>query len=275
MQACWEQPGWRMERLRGNMSAKKYYEQISGVLAAIDDTQGPAIREAGALMATKIAGGGRIYLFGSGHSVIPVMDIFPRYGSFVGFYPLYDPRLMWSNVIGPNGARELLWIERREGYIEQFLNSYPMGEKDVLAVFSHGGLNAAPIEAAAYARARGTKVVTVSSHANAKVATRSHSSGKALMDLADIAIDNCVAPEDAQVDVGRLEKVAAGSTMAVVFVAMALVAETGARLAEQGYPMMTFVSPNVEGVTKDHNFRVFDEYARRWFERGPEPVIRG
>ena len=243
--------GSRMERSRGSISARNYHQQISGVLSAIDSTQEAAIREAGELMASAIAGGGRVYLFGSGHSVIPVMDVFPRYGSFVGFYPLYDPRLMWSNVIGPNGARELLWIERREGYIEQFLNSYPMDGKDVLIVFSHGGLNAAPIEAAAYARARGTKVVTVSSHANAKVATRSHSSGKALMDLADIAIDNCVAPEDAQVDVGRLEKVAAGSTMAVVFIAMALVAETGARLAEQGYPLKTFVSPNVEGVTKE------------------------
>lgn len=256
------------------MSAKKYYEQISGVLASIDSTQAAALKQAGALMASTIAGGGRVYLFGSGHSVIPVMDVFPRYGSFVGFYPLYDPRLMWSNVIGPNGARELLWIERREGYIEQFLNSYPMGEQDCLVVFSHGGLNAAPIEAASYARAKGTKVVTVSSHANAEAATRTHSSGKALMDLADVAIGNCVAPEDAQVDVGRLEKVAAGSTMAVVFIAMALVAETGAVLASQGFLLTTFVSPNVEGVTKDHNFRVFDEYAKKWYERGPDPVIR-
>jgi uncharacterized phosphosugar-binding protein len=214
-----------------------------------------------------------VYLFGSGHSVIPVMDIFPRYGSFIGFFPLYDPRLMWSNVIGPNGARELLWLERREGYIEQFLQSYPFGPGDCLMVFSHGGLNAAPIEAALYARRKGAKVVSVSSLANAAVATRGHSSGKALPDVADVAIDNCVAPEDSQVDVGRREKVAAGSTMAVVFVAMALVAETGARLAARGHQLTTFVSPNVEGVTKDHNFRVFDEYARRWHERGPEPVI--
>jgi uncharacterized phosphosugar-binding protein len=225
-------------------------------------------------MATTIASGGRVYLFGSGHSVIPVMDIFPRYGSFVGFYPLYDPRLMWSNVIGPNGARELLWIERREGYIEQFLQSFPIGTQDCMLVFSHGGLNAAPVEAAQYAKRRGAKVVTVSSLANAKVATRTHSTGQALSDAADIAIDNCVAPEDAQVDIGRLEKVAAGSTMSVVFVAMALVAETGSRLAAQGYDLKTFVSPNVEGVEKDHNFRVFDEYARKWYERAPEPVIR-
>ena len=256
------------------MSATRYFEAITGVLERIHSTQGEKMREAGALFARTIAAGGRVYLFGSGHSVIPVMDVFPRYGSFVGFYPLYDPRLMWSNVIGPHGARELLWLERREGYIEQFLQSYPIGGADCLMVFSHGGLNAAPIEAALYARQRGAHVVSVSSLANLAGASKPHSSGKALSDVAHIAIDNCVPPEDALVDVGRREKVAAGSTMAVVFVAMALVAETGARLASDKHPLTTFVSPNVEGVTRDHNFRVFDEYARRWFERGPGPVIR-
>jgi uncharacterized phosphosugar-binding protein len=255
------------------MSATDYYERISRILERIHTTQAQKLTEAGELFATSIASGGRVYLFGSGHSVIPVMDVFPRYGSFIGFFPLYDPRLMWSNVIGPNGARELLWLERREGYIEQFLNSYPFGPGDCLMVFSHGGLNAAPIEAAIYAGQRGSKVVSVSSLANAATASKGHSSGKALPDVADIAIDNCVAPEDAQVDVGRREKVAAGSTMAAVFVAMALVAETGARLAARGCALTTFVSPNVEGVQKDHNFRVFDAYARRWYERPPQPVI--
>jgi uncharacterized phosphosugar-binding protein len=239
----------------------------------IHTTQIARLREAGALMASVIASGSRVYLFGSGHSVIPVMDVFPRYGSFVGFYPLYDPRLMWSNVIGPHGARELLWIERREGYVAQFLQSYPMGAGDCLLVFSHGGLNAAPVEAAAYARERGAKVVTVSSLQNARTGTRSHSSGKGLPDLGDIVIDNCVEPEDAQVDLGQLEKVGAGSTVAAVSIAMALVAETGAALTAKGYPLTTFVSPNVEGVAKDHNLRVFDEYARRWYERAPGPVV--
>jgi len=77
-----------------------------------------------------------------------------------------------------------------------------------------------------------------------------------------------------RVDIGRREKIAAGSTMAAVFVAMALVAETGARLAAAGHEFSTFVSPNVPGVAQDHNLRVFDEYARRWFERAPGPVAR-
>ena len=256
------------------MSATRYFDAVAQVLGRIRSTQLEKLEHAGELCASTIAAGGRVYLFGSGHSVIPVMDVFPRYGSFVGFYPLYDPRLMWSNVVGPNGARELLWIERREGYIEQFLQSYPIGSGDVLIVFSHGGLNAAPIEAALYAAKRGAKVIGVSSHENARVATRTHSSGQALSEVADLAIDNCVAPEDAQVDVGRREKVGAGSTMAVVAIAMAIVSETGARLAASGHDLITFVSPNVEGVAKDHNFRVFDEYARRWFERGPGPTVR-
>jgi uncharacterized phosphosugar-binding protein len=251
------------------MSAEAYYEHISGVLAAIHTREMPKIQEAGELFAHAIAAGRRIYLFGSGHSVIPVMDVFPRYGSFVGFFPLYDPRLMWHNVVGAGGARELLWLERREGYIANFLQSFALEAGDCMLVFSHGGLNAAPIEAALYARERGLKVVTVSSLVNAALAKPQHSSGKRLSDVADIAIDNCVAPEDSQVDIGRPEKVGAGSTMAAVFIAMSLVAETGAKLVGRGIKPLTFVSPNVPGVSKDHNQRVFEGYTGKLYERAP------
>jgi Uncharacterized protein containing SIS (Sugar ISomerase) phosphosugar binding domain len=252
------------------MSATKYYEQISDVLAKIHATQQGQLEKAGEAMATAIAARKRVYLYGSGHSVIPVMDIFPRYGSFVGFFPLYDPRLMWSNVVGPGGARELLWLERKEGYAEVFLQSYPLEAGDVIIVFSHGGLNAAPIDAALYAKKKGLTVITVSSLANAKAAKATHSTGKTLPDVADIAIDNCVAPEDSQVDIGRPEKVAAGSTMAVVFVAMSLVAETGARLVAKGHDPVTFVSPNVPGIEKDHNQKVFQTFSRALFSRNGE-----
>lgn len=250
------------------MSLTKYYESISSVLSKIHSTQKANIERAAETMAASIAAGRRVYLFGSGHSVIPVMDIFPRYGSFVGFFPLYDPRLMWTNVVGPGGARELLWLETREGYIEVFLQSYPLEPGDVMMVFSHGGLNAAPVEAAMYAKKKGLTVVTVSSLANAKAAKAKHSTGKKLSDVADIAIDNCVAPEDAQVDIGRPENVAAGSTIAAVFVAMALVAETGARLAAKGHKLETFVSPNVPGIEKDHNQKVFESFTKALFSRG-------
>jgi uncharacterized phosphosugar-binding protein len=200
-----------------------------------------------------------------------VLDIYPRYGSFVGFFPLYDPRLMWDNVIGPGGARELLWLERREGYARVFLQSYPLESRDCMLVFSHGGLNAAPIEVALEAREKGLTVITVSSHQNARVAKPTHSSGKVLSDVGDIAIDNCVPPEDALVDVGQIEAIAAGSTTAAVSIAMALVAETGACLAAKGKVPPTFVSPNVTGVTPGHMDRVYQAFTDFYFARGRKP----
>jgi uncharacterized phosphosugar-binding protein len=238
-----------------------YLGRIAGIIDAIRRTQKDKIEAAAEAFARSIQSGGRVYLFGSGHSVIPVLDIFPRYGSFVGFQPVYDPRLMWFNVVGPGGARELLWLERREGYVTVLLQSYQMEPRDSILIFSHGGLNAAPVEMAIEAGKKGLTVISVSSHQN-RQAKATHSSGKKLADASTIAIDNCVPPEDALVGVeGIPEKYAAGSTVAAVSIAMALVAETGLRLVEGGSRPATFVSPNV-GLPADHNQHVFEEYER-------------
>ncbi|HEK86813.1 MAG TPA: DUF2529 family protein [Candidatus Aminicenantes bacterium] len=249
------------------MSAEKYLEKIQSIIKEIQETQTEPIKKAARLMAEAISSGGRVYLFGSGHSVIPVMDVFPRYGSFIGFYPLYDPRLMWHSVIGPGGARELLWIERQEGYAKIFLQSYSLQPPDVIIIFSHGGRNAAPIEVALEAKARGLKVISVSSHQNMKVSKPAHSCGQFLSQLADVAIDNCVPPEDALIDVGQPERIAAGSTVAAVSVAMALVAETGARLAAERKLTPTFVSPNVPGISSDHNDLVYRAFTEFFYSR--------
>ncbi|MGB9893405.1 MAG: sugar isomerase domain-containing protein [Candidatus Saccharicenans sp.] len=255
------------------MSAKRYLSRVQTIISRIQKTQMKKIKKAGKLIAEAVASGHRVYLFGSGHSVIPVMDVFPRYGSFVGFFPLYDPRLMWHNVIGPGGARELLWIERKEGYAKVFLQSYSFQPGEVIVIFSHGGRNAAPIEVALEAKAKGLRVISVSSHQNLKVSKPAHSSGKFLAQWAEIAIDNCVPPEDALVDVGRPEKIAAGSTVAAVSVAMALVAEAGAILARKEKLPPTFVSPNVPGIAPDHNDRVYQAFTEFYYHRPAERVI--
>jgi uncharacterized phosphosugar-binding protein len=245
------------------MSAEKYWIESERLTQRIRETQSGAIHEAAAVMAESIRRNRWVYLFGSGHSVIPVLDVFPRYGSFVGFRPLMDPRLMWFNVVGPGGAPELLWLERREGYIANFLNAFEFTDADTLLVYSHGGLNAAPIEAGLFARERGSRVVAVTSLENSRRAQAKHSTGFKLTDVADIVIDNCTPPEDALVDIGRPERVGAGSTLAAVLISMALVSQTARILREQGIEPQTFVSPNVEGVSPDHNERVFAEYRRR------------
>lgn len=42
-------------------------------------------------------------------------------GNFPAFRPLTDVRLSWQNMLGTGGVRELLWLEREEGYIANFL----------------------------------------------------------------------------------------------------------------------------------------------------------
>ena len=244
------------------MSAQQYLERSAEIIGKIRDTQGGKIQAAGELFTASIVDGGRVYLFGSGHSVIPVLDMFPRYGSFVGFYPIYDPRLMWFNIVGPGGARSLPGAPTTTVHARIILASYEIQARDCMLIFSHGGLNAVPVEMAVTAREKGAKVVSVSSHENYRQAKATHSTKKKLPDVSDIAIDNCVPPEDALVSAnGVPEKFAAGSTVASVSIAMALVAEVGVQLVQAGKRPFTFVSPNV-GLSPDHNEQVFREYTR-------------
>jgi len=243
------------------MSAEAYLEQVKALFTRIESTQLLAIREAARRMADSIEAGRAVHLFGSGHSVIPVLDIFPRYGSFVGFHPIMDPRLMWFNVVGPGGARELLWLERTEGYIANVLQSYHLDPRDTMLVFSHGGLNAAPVEMAIAAKEQGLTVVAVTSLTNYRNSVATHSSGKRLGDVADIVIDNCVDPEDAAVPIeGQREKVAALSTVAGVVISMSLVAEVARELTARRVSLSVFASPNVTEIDPEHNRRVFQEY---------------
>lgn len=249
------------------MSNLVYVSKISEILEKIDKEQGENIKKAAEICSDVIASGKMVHMFGSGHSVLPVQDLFPRYGGVVGWHPVMDPRLMWNNVIGPGGARELLWIERQEGYIANFLQSYNFQEGEAMIVYSHGGLNAAPIEAAMYAKERGLKVIAVTSGENYEKATATHSSGKKLGDLADVLIDNCCPLEDAVVPVpGYHQKVGASSTMAVITITQALASETALLLEKKGHKMYIFVSPNVTEVPKEYMHEVYADYRRVVFD---------
>lgn len=245
------------------MSLAQYRKRISEVLDSIWNTQAENIARAAVMMSESIAHGGLVHLFGSGHSVLPVQDIFPRYGAYPGFRPLMDMRLMWTNVIGSGGAKGLLWLERREGYVKVLFENEPIRNGDVMLIFSHGGLNAAGIEVALESKARGLKVVAVTSMDNYGKRDATHSSGKKLADCADVVIDNCCPAEDALVKVGDWKApVAASSTVATVTIAMALVAQVAEELASRGLHPPVFVSPNVPGIPKDNNDLVYLEYER-------------
>lgn len=249
---------------------------LQTVLRDVQDTQGEAFAAAASQMVSTLQEGGLVHLFGSGHSVIPVMDAFPRYGSFVGLNPLMDPRLMWFNVLGPGGVRELLWLERTEGYIERYLSHEPIAPGDTLIVFSHGGRNAAPVEAAMHGREHGASVIAVTSRQNLSRPAE-HSSGKRLADIADIVIDTRVPVEDALRTVdGWPAPVSGASTIVACACVGELIELVARKLAARGITLPTFVSPTVPGASVQSNNHVFAAHQERLREAAqrssPQPV---
>lgn len=245
---------------------EKYFEAINNILEKIRTTQARNIEESAKLMATAIHDGNLVHVFGSAHSAIPVMEVFPRYGSFIAskgsFHPLLNPRLLWSTVIGAGGVKDLLWIERVEGYIENFLDEQDMKSGDVLLVFSHGGLNAAPVESAMYAKKHGLAVVAVTSVENQKASNPTHSSGEKLSDIADIVIDNCAPSEDAVVKMdGLSEKICPSTTIAIITILQSLMAQVAGELLKMGEKLDVFVSPNITEVPLSHNKEIFAKYS--------------
>jgi len=236
-------------------------------LERVEATQSETIGQAADQMAASISGGGLVHLYGSGHSVIPVLEAFPRYGSYVGYHPLTDPRLMWSNVLGPGGVRELLWLEREEGYVANYLQNMPISAGDTVLVFSHGGLNAAPIEAATFASSAGAHVVAITAMDNV-TRPSTHSSGHRLSDVAEVVIDTCVPARDALVDVENWDAPVGGaSTVVACAITQTLITETAGRLAAAGIRLPTFVSPMADvGASPTRNDEVFAAYARRIHE---------
>ena len=144
------------------MAISAYLSEVRKLVDKIESEQMNELRKTAEAMADSILKEGFVHFFGSGHSVIPVMDAFPRYGSFLGLNALMEPRLMWGSITGPSSAPGLLLIERKEDFVvDGFLRYQPLKKDDVLVVYSHGGLNAAPVEADLYGKKKGAKIVAV------------------------------------------------------------------------------------------------------------------
>lgn len=244
------------------MPSRTFIENIVTFIEAIQKEQSGKLDQIAEKCALARKNGGMIHFFGSGHSVIPTMDAYPRYGSFVGIHPIFDPRLMWHNVLGPGGVRELLWLERTENYVVNLLQNEPINSGDVFIAFSHGGTNAAAIEAAEYAKEKGCFTIGVTSLKNADAKSR-HSRGLKLSTVVDLVVDTGVPVEDAVCKIeGWSRPVGGSSTVVATIVAHEIITRTAKQLAKMGLELPTFVSPTVPGASVASNDEVFAEHAK-------------
>jgi uncharacterized phosphosugar-binding protein len=247
--------------------AGRFLHAAGDLLERIEETQADAIEAASRLCAEAIAADGLVHLFGSGHSRIPVEEMFPRYGSYPGFNPIVELSLTFhTQVVGANGQRQAMFIERVEGFAEAILANFELGPPDVMVIFSVGGLTAVPIEMAQGARRRGVPVIAVTAVQHSTAVAPSHSSGTRLLDHAAVVIDLCTPPGDALVAVDGLdEPVAPGSTIAAVAIVNEIKVQTAALLVERDAMPPVLASAAIVG--RERSQTLFDaayaEHARR------------
>src|SRR6266508_6171563 len=138
-----------------NPVAGKFLASARALLERLE-VQSDTIDAASRLCADAIGGGGLVHAFGTGHSRMPVEELFPRYGSYPGFHPIVELSTTFhTQVVGANGQRQAMFIERVEGLAEVILSNFNLQRRDVMMVFSAGGLGANTIEMAIGARRRG------------------------------------------------------------------------------------------------------------------------
>jgi uncharacterized phosphosugar-binding protein len=249
------------------MLATQWLANARSVMDAIESTQMENIKQAAAIMAESIAAERWVHTFGCGHATLPVEEMYPRIGGFVGFHPMIElPLTFFTNIVGGMGVHQFVFLERVEGYGKEIMKSYRFDPRDTMWLFSHSGINNVNIDIALEARNIGMKVVVLGSAEAFKDTKTRHSSGKKIFELADVVVDTCVPAVDASVDLkNHQDKIAPVSTIAFVSVVWMIVATVAELLVERGITLYIHPSHNVPGDTtaRDRLDAALKEYKRR------------
>lgn len=247
------------------MLSKTWLSNTRAVLDDIERSQLPAIQQAAGLMADSIAAERWVHTFGCGHATIPVEEMYPRIGGFVGFHPMIElPLTFFTRIIGEMGIHQFLFLERAEGYGEAIMKGYTFDSRDTVWIFSHTGINTVNIDVALRAQALGMRVVATGS---AREASKSrHPSGRTLFEIADVVIDTRVPAGDSSVPVkNHADNVGPVSTVAFVAVVWMTITTVAEMLAERGVKLHIHPSHNVPGDTtaRERLDAALAEYKRR------------
>ena len=216
-----------------------YFDTVQTLLSNVHATQGDAITAAGKIVGATIAAGGLAHAFGSGHSGAIAYEGHGRAGGLAAVSAIIDP------------MRGL--TERVEGYGRALLTPVKLAERDSMIVISNSGRNALPVEVATVARERGLKVIAITSVAHSISVDSRHSSGKKLLDLADVVIDNMGSPGDACATLEGFDiPLGPTSTITGAYIMNEITIAAVAHMLAKGVEPPVFKSANLDG-SKEHN----------------------
>lgn len=225
-----------------------YFDRVTGLMRRILDEEKQSLDAAAGKLADQIAADRLIHVYGpGGHSNLAAQEIFFRAGGLMHVSAILDEGTLLSN-----GALRSMAIERTPGYGKVVIADQQLGEGDLLMLTNAYGINAALIDAALEAKARGVFVIGVSSREHAE-STRPehparHPTKKNLHEVVDLAIDTKVPVGDALVEIaGMGERIAAVSTFANAFALNCLIIRTVAKLVERDIEPPVWRSGNAPG----------------------------
>jgi uncharacterized phosphosugar-binding protein len=248
-------------------AAERFFRESLARLQSLLETQRTALDQSAQWCTDAIAAEGLVHLFGCGHSRMLCEEMTPRQGCFVGWHTLVELALSFHNlIVGPNGLRQSLHLEKTTGYAEQILRNFAFGPKDVMIVISTSGIREVIIEMAEGARRRGLKVIGVVSREHCEQARPAHSSGKKLLDVADVILDNGAPVGDTLIDLeGAPGRTGPFSTLGGAMLMNMLRCEVAQRLADRGIEPVFLPSHQFAGSrTVEEQLEYFyAQYARR------------
>jgi uncharacterized phosphosugar-binding protein len=199
------------------------------------------IETAASWIAGAIGGGGLMVITGTGHSHMVAEEAFYRAGGLVAVCPVLEPSLLLDR-----GAIKSTQVERLHGLGTIVIDDAGVTPGDVLVVVSNSGRNPVPVEMAVRGREIGCRVVAITSRAHADAVASRHVSGRKLVDVADLVLDNGVPYGDASLSIEGLEgRVGPLSTIAGVALINAVTVRVAELLVAAGTPPQVFSSANL------------------------------
>ncbi|MFD3840290.1 sugar isomerase domain-containing protein [Streptomyces sp. NPDC058642] len=229
-----------------SVSAQGFAQQSLAVLQQITESARADVARAAELIADCVRADGVIQAFGTGHSQAMVLEVAGRAGGLVPTNRLSIADLVLYGGDDPSVLDDPL-LERQPGVAERLYDLAAPRPQDLFVIISNSGVNNVIVEMALHAKRQGHQLLAITSLAHTHAVPAGHSSGKKLVDLADVVLDNAAPRGDALLELPGGGAVCALSTLTGVMLVQMAVAEASAVLLAAGERPPVYVSANVPG----------------------------
>ncbi|MTI94538.1 MAG: SIS domain-containing protein [Firmicutes bacterium] len=231
-----------------SINPQMFFDEAQKIIERVRTEQMENIKKTAAVMADVIANDGVVQVYGPGHSKSFAIELAHRAGGMVPFNAVLLDQLALSGVISAEELKDPA-TERNPDNGLALLKLHDIRPQDSFIICSNSGINGSVVEIAMEAKRRGLHLTAVTSVDHSSKSQSRHPSGKRLFEVADVVIDNCVPHGDAILSSPELPvKVCGGSSVANVFIAQSLNAETLRLLLERNYEPPIYMSQNIEGA---------------------------